>query len=123
MQTEDDSLALLAYIIGLLLDEAVQDVSERAIDPGNLCLETLSDNPTAEQPISGVCTPVCLCSSNRSQGCLQRPFARRPVALLKSSRAWRVEMSDLMFAPQTQTIFLTFRGYMVASPKFKRYPA
>ena len=39
----------LAYILGLLLGEAVQDVSESAIDPGNLCLETLSDNPAAEQ--------------------------------------------------------------------------
>jgi hypothetical protein len=44
------ALTLLAYAIGLLLGEAVRDVTYRAIDPSNIRLETLSTNPSAEQP-------------------------------------------------------------------------
>jgi hypothetical protein len=44
------ALALLAYAIGLLLGEAVRDVTYRAIDPDNIRLETLNSYPKTEPP-------------------------------------------------------------------------
>jgi hypothetical protein len=44
------ALALLAYAIGLLLGEAIRDVTYRAINPIDVHLETLSTNPTTVQP-------------------------------------------------------------------------
>jgi hypothetical protein len=44
------ALTLLAYAIGLLVGEAVRDVTYRDIDPSQICLETLSTYPTSTPP-------------------------------------------------------------------------